>query len=81
MKEKCPGLPQDPISLICLISSFPFSLSLSLSVLQRRAMDRASKVKKVGSRYYETHNVKNKNKNKKTPAPATEGRKAKRTKR
>lgn len=43
-------------------------------------MDRAQKVKKVGVRYYETHNVKNKNKNRKTPASATEGQKAKRSK-
>uniref|UniRef100_UPI003AB0E7CA nucleolar GTP-binding protein 2 n=1 Tax=Centroberyx gerrardi TaxID=166262 RepID=UPI003AB0E7CA len=47
---------------------------------QRRAVDRAKKVKKVGARYYETHNVKNKNKNRNTPASATEGKKAKRSK-
>uniref|UniRef100_A0A3Q3X0P0 Nucleolar GTP-binding protein 2 n=1 Tax=Mola mola TaxID=94237 RepID=A0A3Q3X0P0_MOLML len=46
----------------------------------RRAIDRAQKAKKVGSRYYETHNVKNKNKNRKTPAAATEGSKVKRSK-
>uniref|UniRef100_A0A8C9SWB4 Nucleolar GTP-binding protein 2 n=1 Tax=Scleropages formosus TaxID=113540 RepID=A0A8C9SWB4_SCLFO len=34
----------------------------------RRRLDRAQKVKKVGSRYYEMHNVKNKNKNRKRPA-------------
>ncbi|XP_035862045.1 nucleolar GTP-binding protein 2 isoform X2 [Sander lucioperca] len=51
-----------------------------LTSKQRRAMDRAKKVKKVGVRYYETHNVKNKNKNRKAPASATEGRKAKRSK-
>uniref|UniRef100_A0A665TPW4 Nucleolar GTP-binding protein 2 n=1 Tax=Echeneis naucrates TaxID=173247 RepID=A0A665TPW4_ECHNA len=45
-----------------------------------RAMDRAKRTKKVGSRYYETHNVKNKNKNRKAPASATEGQKAKRSK-
>lgn len=45
---------------------------------QRRAMDRATKTKKVGTRYYETHNVKNKNKNRKAPAP--EGQKTKRSK-
>lgn len=50
------------------------------SSLQRRAMDRAQKAKKVGVRYYETHNVKNKNKNRKTPASATEGHRAKRSK-
>ncbi|XP_034029986.1 nucleolar GTP-binding protein 2 isoform X2 [Thalassophryne amazonica] len=32
-----------------------------LTSKQRRAMDRAQKTKKVGVRYYETHNVKNKN--------------------
>uniref|UniRef100_A0A671WA72 Nucleolar GTP-binding protein 2 n=1 Tax=Sparus aurata TaxID=8175 RepID=A0A671WA72_SPAAU len=58
---------------------FFFSVPLYLS-LQRRAMDRAHRVKKVGARYYETHNVKNKNKNRKAPAPATEGKKAKRSK-
>uniref|UniRef100_UPI0037E792D8 nucleolar GTP-binding protein 2 n=1 Tax=Semicossyphus pulcher TaxID=241346 RepID=UPI0037E792D8 len=51
-----------------------------LTSKQRRAMDRAKKAKKVGVRYYETHNVKNKNKNRKAPASATEGQKAKRSK-
>lgn len=51
-----------------------------LTSKQRRAMDRAKKTKKVGVRYYETHNVKNKNKNKKAPAPAAERQKAKRSK-
>lgn len=51
-----------------------------LTSKQKRAKDRAQKVKKVGSRYYETHNVKNKNKNRKAPAAATEGHKAKRSK-
>lgn len=51
-----------------------------LSSKERRAMDRAKRSKKVGVRYYETHNVKNKNKNKKAPASATEGQKAKRSK-
>ncbi|MEQ2298575.1 hypothetical protein AMECASPLE_006633 [Ameca splendens] len=51
-----------------------------LTSKQRRAMDRAKKVKKVGVRYYETHNVKNKNKNRKTPAPAAESRGTKRSK-
>uniref|UniRef100_A0A3B4U6V8 Nucleolar GTP-binding protein 2 n=1 Tax=Seriola dumerili TaxID=41447 RepID=A0A3B4U6V8_SERDU len=58
---------------------FSPSVSLCLS-LQRRAMDRAKRTKKVGVRYYETHNVKNKNKNRKAPASATEGQKAKRSK-
>ncbi|XP_019948919.1 nucleolar GTP-binding protein 2 [Paralichthys olivaceus] len=51
-----------------------------LTSKQRRAMDRAKRTKKVGVRYYETHNVKNKNKNRKAPAAATEGQKSKRSK-
>ncbi|XP_054903330.1 nucleolar GTP-binding protein 2 [Poeciliopsis prolifica] len=51
-----------------------------LTSKQRRAMDRAKKGKKVGVRYYETHNVKNKNKNRKTPAPPAESHGAKRSK-
>uniref|UniRef100_A0A8C4ECM9 Nucleolar GTP-binding protein 2 n=1 Tax=Dicentrarchus labrax TaxID=13489 RepID=A0A8C4ECM9_DICLA len=51
-----------------------------LTSKQRRAMDRAKKAKRVGVRYYETHNVKNKNKNRKAPASTTEGQKAKRSK-
>ncbi|KAM6936280.1 nucleolar GTP-binding protein 2 [Lycodopsis pacificus] len=51
-----------------------------LTSKQRRAMDRAKKTKKVGVRYYETHNVKNKNKNRKAPASAKDGQKAKRPK-
>ncbi|CAB1429073.1 unnamed protein product [Pleuronectes platessa] len=51
-----------------------------LSSKQRRAMDRAGRIKRVGVRYYETHNVKNKNKNRKAPAAATEGQKTKRSK-
>ncbi|XP_028281817.1 nucleolar GTP-binding protein 2 [Parambassis ranga] len=54
--------------------------SVRLTSKQRRAMDRAQRVKKVGVRYYETHNVKNKNKNRKITAPASEGQKAKRSK-
>uniref|UniRef100_A0A8C7FMZ1 Nucleolar GTP-binding protein 2 n=1 Tax=Oncorhynchus kisutch TaxID=8019 RepID=A0A8C7FMZ1_ONCKI len=53
----------------------------SLTSKQRRAADRAQKVKKVGTRYYETHNVKNKNKNRKIPTAPSEGKKAKRSKR
>uniref|UniRef100_A0A4W5MN19 Nucleolar GTP-binding protein 2 n=1 Tax=Hucho hucho TaxID=62062 RepID=A0A4W5MN19_9TELE len=64
-------LPQAYISLICRYSPPP----------QRRAADRAQKVKKVGTRYYETHNVKNKNKNRKMPTAPSEGKKAKRLKR
>ncbi|XP_077455315.1 nucleolar GTP-binding protein 2 [Stigmatopora argus] len=55
-----------------------------LTSKKKRALERAQRSKKVGSRYYETHNVKNKNKNKKTidNQPGTsEGRKAKRAKR
>uniref|UniRef100_A0A4W4ES07 Nucleolar GTP-binding protein 2 n=1 Tax=Electrophorus electricus TaxID=8005 RepID=A0A4W4ES07_ELEEL len=43
----------------------------------KRRRERAQKVKKIGMRYYDTHNVKNKNKNKKT---ATEGHKGKKAK-
>ena len=53
----------------------PFSLALAL---QRRAAERASKLK-LGARYYETHNVKNKNRDKKMPVP--EGKKGKKAKR
>ena len=63
------------VAVSCRVTS---CLSLSLS-LQRRAAERASKQKKVGARYYETHNVKNKNRDKKTPA--LEGKKSKRAKR
>lgn len=56
------------------------SQSQRLTSKQRRSMDRATKVKKVGARYYETHNVKNKNKNRKIPVSATAGQKAKRSK-
>uniref|UniRef100_A0A8C5AX58 Nucleolar GTP-binding protein 2 n=1 Tax=Gadus morhua TaxID=8049 RepID=A0A8C5AX58_GADMO len=45
---------------------------------QRRAAERASKLK-VGARYYETHNVKNKNRDKKMPV--LEGKKGKKAKR
>ncbi|XP_036395358.1 nucleolar GTP-binding protein 2 [Megalops cyprinoides] len=38
-----------------------------LTSKQRRRLERAQRVKKVGVRYYETHNVKNKNKNRKKP--------------
>ncbi|XP_054477136.1 nucleolar GTP-binding protein 2 [Anoplopoma fimbria] len=51
-----------------------------LTSKQRRAIDRAKKTKKVGVRYYETHNVKNKNKNRKAPASAKVGQNAKRPK-
>uniref|UniRef100_A0A3P8WW60 Nucleolar GTP-binding protein 2 n=1 Tax=Cynoglossus semilaevis TaxID=244447 RepID=A0A3P8WW60_CYNSE len=51
-----------------------------LTSKQRRAIDRTKKTKKVGVRYYETHNVKNKNKDRKMPAPNTERPKTKRSK-
>ncbi|XP_035991147.1 nucleolar GTP-binding protein 2 [Fundulus heteroclitus] len=51
-----------------------------LTSKQRRALERAQKGKKVGVRYYETHNVKNKNKSRKAPAPTAESRGAKRSK-
>lgn len=47
---------------------------------QRRAQERSKKGKKVGVRYYETHNVKNKNKNRRAPAPTAESHGAKRQK-
>ncbi|XP_029593615.1 nucleolar GTP-binding protein 2 [Salmo trutta] len=59
----------------------PMRPNRSLTSKQRRAADRAQKVKKVGTRYYETHNVKNKNKNRKIPTAPSEGKKAKRLKR
>uniref|UniRef100_A0A3B5BBR6 Nucleolar GTP-binding protein 2 n=1 Tax=Stegastes partitus TaxID=144197 RepID=A0A3B5BBR6_9TELE len=72
-------------SAIRSVGSFPdlnsiLSLSCVCFPYFRRAMDRAMKAKKVGVRYYETHNVKNKNKNRKAPAAATEGQKTKRSK-
>ncbi|XP_056141701.1 nucleolar GTP-binding protein 2 [Lampris incognitus] len=51
-----------------------------LTSKQRRAKERAQKVKKIGTHYYETHNVKNKNKNRKGVVPDTEGKKSKRSK-
>ncbi|XP_060778234.1 nucleolar GTP-binding protein 2-like [Neoarius graeffei] len=49
-----------------------------LTSKEKRRIDRAQKMKKVGVRYYDLHNVKNKNKNRKVP---TEGHKGKRAKR
>ncbi|MGH0184403.1 UNVERIFIED_CONTAM: hypothetical protein FKN15_019800 [Acipenser sinensis] len=43
---------------------------------QKRRLERSQRSKKVGVRYYETHNVKNKNKNKKKPS-SSEGPKSK----
>uniref|UniRef100_A0A3B3CKM8 Nucleolar GTP-binding protein 2 n=1 Tax=Oryzias melastigma TaxID=30732 RepID=A0A3B3CKM8_ORYME len=56
------------------------SLQPRLTSKQKRAMERAQKVKKVGVRYYETHNVKNKNKSRKVPASATKDQRTKRSK-
>ncbi|XP_058830405.1 nucleolar GTP-binding protein 2 [Topomyia yanbarensis] len=39
---------------------------LKMTAKQRRAVERASKRKKIGSNFYETHNVKNRNRNKKS---------------
>ncbi|XP_062395314.1 nucleolar GTP-binding protein 2 [Sardina pilchardus] len=50
-----------------------------LTSKEKRRIDRSQKTKKVGVRYYDTHNVKNKNKNKQIPT--NEGKKAKRSKR
>ncbi|XP_053683057.1 nucleolar GTP-binding protein 2 [Sabethes cyaneus] len=40
-----------------------------LTAKQRRAAERASKRRKIGSNFYETHNVKNRNRNKKPAIP------------
>ncbi|XP_017279252.1 nucleolar GTP-binding protein 2 [Kryptolebias marmoratus] len=48
-----------------------------LTSKQKRALEHGKRAKKVGVRYYETHNVKNKNKNRKIP---TEGQRAKKSK-
>ncbi|XP_051843680.1 nucleolar GTP-binding protein 2 [Antechinus flavipes] len=44
----------------------PENESEKLTSKARRRADRQKKVKKIGVRYYDTHNVKNKNRNKKT---------------
>uniref|UniRef100_A0A3B4DCA1 Nucleolar GTP-binding protein 2 n=1 Tax=Pygocentrus nattereri TaxID=42514 RepID=A0A3B4DCA1_PYGNA len=49
-----------------------------LTSKEKRRMERTQKVKKVGVRYYETHNVKNKNKNRKMPKEGSTGRRVKR---
>ncbi|XP_029959271.1 nucleolar GTP-binding protein 2 isoform X2 [Salarias fasciatus] len=54
--------------------------SQKLTSKQRRAQDRAQKTKKVGVRYYDSHNVKNKNKNKKAPTEPRDGQRVKRSK-
>ncbi|XP_041089972.1 nucleolar GTP-binding protein 2 [Polyodon spathula] len=49
---------------------------VKLTSKEKRRLERAQRSKKVGVRYYETHNVKNKNKNKKKPS-SSEGPKSK----
>lgn len=49
-----------------------------LTSKEKRRLERAQKVKKVGVRYYETHNVKNKNKNRKMPLDSKKAKRAKR---
>uniref|UniRef100_W5LM42 Nucleolar GTP-binding protein 2 n=1 Tax=Astyanax mexicanus TaxID=7994 RepID=W5LM42_ASTMX len=49
-----------------------------LTSKEKRRMERAQKVKKIGNRYYDTHNVKNKNKNRKMPTEGSKGKRAKR---
>uniref|UniRef100_A0A672HCJ4 Nucleolar GTP-binding protein 2 n=1 Tax=Salarias fasciatus TaxID=181472 RepID=A0A672HCJ4_SALFA len=60
--------------------SMKFDSSSLPPPLQRRAQDRAQKTKKVGVRYYDSHNVKNKNKNKKAPTEPRDGQRVKRSK-
>lgn len=59
-----------------------YSQNHKLSSKEKRALDRAQKTKKVGVRYYDTHNVKNKNRNKKIDlqSQTADRRKAKRAK-
>ncbi|XP_062847408.1 nucleolar GTP-binding protein 2 [Trichomycterus rosablanca] len=49
-----------------------------LTSKEKRRIERAQKTKKVGVRYYDTHNVKNKNKNKNAPTEGNKGKRAKR---
>ncbi|XP_056331321.1 nucleolar GTP-binding protein 2 [Danio aesculapii] len=49
-----------------------------LTSKEKRRIERSQKVKKVGVRYYETHNVKNKNKNRKIPSDNKKANRAKR---
>ena len=55
---------------VCLIG---FCLLVCVPFLQRRREARQQRSKKVGVRYYETHNVKNRNRSRK--ATASEGQK------
>ncbi|XP_052002879.1 nucleolar GTP-binding protein 2-like isoform X2 [Xyrauchen texanus] len=48
-----------------------------LTSKEKRRLERAQRVKKVGVRYYETHNVKNKNKNRKMPSNDKRAKRAK----
>ncbi|XP_060725897.1 nucleolar GTP-binding protein 2 isoform X2 [Tachysurus vachellii] len=49
-----------------------------LSCKEKRRLERTQKIKKVGVRYYDTHNVKNKNKNRQVPTEGNKGKRAKR---
>lgn len=49
-----------------------------LTSKEKRRIERSQKTKKMGVRYYDTHNVKNKNKNKKMPTEAQKQKRAKR---
>ncbi|KAF5905815.1 nucleolar GTP-binding protein 2 [Clarias magur] len=48
-----------------------------LTSKQKRRIERAQKIKKVGVRYYDTHNVKNKNKNRSADSEGKKGKRAK----
>lgn len=54
------------------------SQTTKLTSKEKRRLERAQRVKKIGVRYYETHNVKNKNKNRKMPPDGTRAKRAKR---
>ncbi|GAA6099261.1 nucleolar GTP-binding protein 2 isoform X2 [Tachysurus ichikawai] len=49
-----------------------------LTCKEKRRLERTQKIKKVGVRYYDTHNVKNKNKNRQVPTEGNKGKRAKR---
>ncbi|XP_033013387.1 nucleolar GTP-binding protein 2 [Lacerta agilis] len=58
----------------------PVKVCKKQSSKERRRAERQQHSKKVGVRYYDTHNVKNKNRNKKKPNPAGQKSKTKRNK-
>uniref|UniRef100_A0A3B1J409 Nucleolar GTP-binding protein 2 n=1 Tax=Astyanax mexicanus TaxID=7994 RepID=A0A3B1J409_ASTMX len=64
----------------CVLSFVLTRLSMAVKAGSgsKRRMERAQKVKKIGNRYYDTHNVKNKNKNRKMPTEGSKGKRAKR---